>query len=177
MKKLFLFAVLVIFASSCATVNLTFNKNPEYHGRVKKIFILLKDIKKTGFVSQLSLDLPAALQENGIDAKAILVDGLTLENEKDFHKMATDFSADAVITVERAFDNIGASKYGNYYSGGFYVVSLTPFGAEKPVWKANIDTDFEYKNPSKISKRATNQLIVELLNADLLSPKVSEKMN
>ena len=165
MKKLFSFAFLVIFASSCASVEMTFNKNPAYHEKIKKIYFVFKDVKRTNFIRKLSEDLVISFNKMGIQEQHYVFDPLALETEKDAQKKIKTFAPEVVLTIERVSDNQGQNKYGVYYNGGYYVATLVPFGSETPVWKAAIDTHGETIDEDgnmNVSKDTVKKLVERL---------------
>ena len=168
-NALFIGLFALIF-SACATTNVTFNNNPDYRTKIKSAFVQVKDVQLGFFLKGLTDSLVYNLERNNITVRTVKTDVLSLESEKDIHIQIQEFNPDVIILLERVDKNMASSKYGTYYSGGVYSMSIKISDKDKTIWKAAISTDGELRGDgnTRIIKETIQQIIAKMKSDQLL---------
>lgn len=97
-------------------------------------------------------------------------DALSLHSENDIQKQVQNFHPDVIIILERVGTNIGHPRYGNYYDGGIYLMTIVLPKGNKIVWKSSILTRREQNNIGgfDIAISKTVNKIIEKMKSDQL---------
>jgi len=168
--NLFTIGLFALLFSSCVTSNVLFNNNPDYHTKIKTAFIEVKDVRIGRFLDGLSLSLITNLKNNDVSIKLLVNDALSLNSEEDIQKQIQDFHPDVLIVIERADTKMGHSKYGYYYDGGTYLMSIVLPESNKIIWKSSILTSGEQYSIGgfKVAIAKTIDKIIEKMKSDQL---------
>lgn len=153
MKTIYLFiiGIFTLLFSGCVTSNVSFNNNPDYHTKIKSAFVEVKDVKIQKFLNGLGQSLIDTLKNSDVSIKLLVNDALSLNSEKDIQKQVQDFHPDVIIILERVDTKMGHSRYGYYYDGGTYLMSIVLPETNKIVWKSSISTSKEQSNISGLN--------------------------
>lgn len=168
--NLLLFGLFALLFSSCATTQVAFNSNPEYHTKINIAFVQVKDVQMGFFLNGLSDSLVKNLERNNVKVRLLKSDVLSLESEKDIQNQMLTFNPDVIILLERVEKNLTSGKYGTFYSGGVYAMSIKIPDKDKIVWKAAISTDRELNGDgnTRIIKETIQQIIAKMKTDQLL---------
>ena len=168
--NLLLLGLFALLFSGCATTNVSFNNNPEYHTKIKTAFVQVKDVQLGFFLNGLTDSLINNLENNNVKVQLVRADVLSLESEKDIQNKVLTFNPDVIILLERVDKNMASSKYGTFYSGGVYSMSIKIPDKDKTVWKAAISTNGELNGDgnTRIIKETIQQIIAKLKTDQLL---------
>lgn len=169
--NLFTIGLFVFLFSSCVTSNVSFNNNPDYHTKIKSAFIEVKDVKIQKFLDRLSESLIDTLKNSDVSVKLLVNDALSLNSEKDIQKQVHDFHPDVIIVLERVDTKMGHSRYGYYYDGGTYLMSIVLPETNKIIWKSSILTTREQSNISGLNKvigKTIGKIIAKMKTDQLL---------
>lgn len=172
MKTIHLFAIglFALLFSGCVTSNVSFNNNPDYHTKIKSAFIEVKDVKIQKFLDGLGQTLIDTLEKNDVSIKLLVNDALSLHSENDIQKQVQNFHPDVIIILERVDTKMGHTKYGYYYDGGTYLMSVVLPETNKIVWKSSILTSREQSNVGGLNTVISQTIgkIIAKMKADQL---------
>jgi hypothetical protein len=168
--NVFLIGLLALVFSSCATTQVAFNNNPDYHTKIKSAFVQVKDVQLGFFLKGLTDSLVNNLENNNVKVEIAKIDVLSIESEKDIQERLQTFNPDVIILLERVDKNMASSKYGTFYSGGIYSMSIKIPDKDKTVWKASISTEGELRGDgsTKIIRETIQQIIAKMKTDQLL---------
>jgi hypothetical protein len=168
--NLLLIGLFAFILSSCATTNVAFNNNPDYHTKIKSAFLQVKDVQLGFFLNGLTDSLVNNLENNNVKVEITKNDILSLESEKDIQNRLQTFNPDVIILLERVDKNMVSNKYGTFYSGGVYSMSIKIPEKDKIIWKASISTGGELRGEgsTKIIKQTIQQIIAKMKTDQLL---------
>jgi hypothetical protein len=154
--KLTVLLAICLGLCSCATYNVTFFKALTTQPKVQSVYVFVNDslggsaLNNTDenspnyFMKKLSGYIGKALTNNGIkNTLKIYSSVYSLETLDDITTQINNLKPDAIITVKREHTTLGASKYGLYYGGGTYSISVSSSKTSKVYWKSVIDTSNE----------------------------------
>jgi hypothetical protein len=141
---------------SCATYNVAFFKAPTTEPKAQSVYVLVNDslggsaLKNTDenapnyFMKRLTGYIGKSLTDNGIKNTVKIYSSVySLETLDDITTQINNLKPDAIITIKREQTVFGASKYGVYYGGGTYSISIASSKTNKVYWKSVIDTQNE----------------------------------
>jgi len=135
MKKNFYSAIallLLFMSQSCSTVNITSNKQQDYHKQLKKIYIVINYEKGTStFCNGLLNGLKNKLKEKGVQVESRSRDQLSLETEDELAKRVDAFNPEAVLMIQQTLTG-GESQ-------STFELTLIDKETKKRVWKALFD--------------------------------------
>ncbi len=168
--NLFVIGLFALFLSSCATTNVAFNNNPDYHTKIKSAFVQVKDVQLGFFLQGLTDSLVNNLEKNNVKVDIAKMDVLSLESEKDIQNRLQTFNPDVMILLERVDKVMESGKYGTFYSGGIYSMSIKIPEKDKTIWKASISTEGELRGEgnTRIIKESIQQIIAKMKADQLL---------
>lgn len=168
--NLFVIGLFALLFSGCATTNIAFNNNPDYHTKIKTAFLQVKDIQLGFFLKGLTDSLVNNLEGNNITVQTVKTDVLSLESEREIQSQIQTFNPDVIILLERVDKNMVSGKYGTFYSGGIYAMSIKIPEKDKIIWKASISTEGELRGDgsTKIIKETIQQIIAKMKTDQLL---------
>lgn len=167
---LFVIGLFALFLSSCASSRVEFNNDPDYHTKVKKAFVQVKDVQIGFFLKGLTDSLINNLEINQVKVEIAVHDVLSLESERDIQIRLQNFNPEVIILLERVDKVMASSKYGTFYSGGIYAMSIKIPEKDKIIWKAAISTEGEliHGGNTKIIKQTIQQIIAKMKTDQLL---------
>jgi hypothetical protein len=169
-KNLLFIGLFALIFSSCATTNVAFNNNPDYHTKIKTAFLQVKDVQLGFFLKGLTDSLVNNLENNNVKVEIAKINILSLESETDVQNRLQTFNPDVIILLERVDKNMVSGKYGTFYSGGIYAMSIKIPEKDKIIWKASISTEGELRGDgsTKIIKETIQQIIARMKLDQLL---------
>jgi hypothetical protein len=148
----FIAIIFCLLACSCATYTVSFVTAPAPNQKVNKAYILVVDSlpainywnANNTFLKNLSQTVSDSLTRRGVkNYLKVYSSVFSLETYDDITLQENNYAPDVIISIKREQSNLISGKYGSYYNGGLYLVTLSSPGNKKPYWKSIVQIQNE----------------------------------
>jgi hypothetical protein len=159
MKKNLILIALILILQSCATVNISSNKDISYTRKPKKIYIEVKckkDMKE--FCTDLTNGLRMDLKTKAIATESHVYDELALESEESRNQEIKNSNPEAILLIQQTVTGIDNT----------FELTLIDPAAKRPVWKSEISTSTGTYGDTYQLVNKSRKAIISRLTADRL---------
>lgn len=164
MKKLIcsivLLCTMIISMNSCASVDITSVKSPDFNKKIDKVFITMKGAEAwMPFFEIFKTNLQDKLKAKSIQTECYVFAPLSLDSENDLLAKINAYQPNIVMTINQT-ETSQISMRNATYTGRFDVKMFEPL-SDKPIWRANMVV-YSQMDLSEGAKTSAEKLVAKL---------------